>query len=76
MTNIAPKWANISCENCGVIPLIADEMPANDLHNWDALDLVCSKCKLIIATLHADKPKAEHGSPDAFGDAAYRETGR
>jgi transcription initiation factor TFIIIB Brf1 subunit/transcription initiation factor TFIIB len=48
----------IYCENCGKrVPLEIDHMRSDDL-NGDVIwgDLVCSKCKLVIATLEVDSP--------------------
>ena len=42
---------------CGICdaakPLLTDEMPADDRNDHAAMDLMCSDCRLVIATLHA-----------------------
>ena len=57
-------------------PMIFDVMKAKDKNDYDAADIVCGKCKSIIATLHgpsahragvrtdkAAKARAPHGAP-------------
>lgn len=48
------KYPLIYCGLCEATrPMLTDEMPADDLNDHDALDLMCSECRLVIATLHS-----------------------
>lgn len=48
------KYPRIYCNVCEALtPLMLDEMPADHLNDHAAMDLMCSECKLVIATLHA-----------------------
>ena len=47
------RYPLIYCSNCGKTrPLLTDEMPADRLNDHAAMDLMCGKCRLVIATLH------------------------
>lgn len=49
------KYQLIYCSTCGKTqPMITDEMSADHLNDMHAMDLMCSECHLVIATLHAD----------------------
>ena len=41
-------------------PVRVAEMAADDRNDHDAVDLMCSNCDLVIATLHED-PEEKHG---------------
>ena len=53
-----PKVAKLSrlhiyCNDCGeVSPMLSDFMPAIGKNEHAATDLICSRCCLVIATLH------------------------
>ena len=44
----------VYCDRCEKVrPAIYDHMEANDLNDHDCTDIVCGKCHLVLATLHA-----------------------
>jgi uncharacterized protein YlaI len=48
------QYPRIYCSNCGETKtLLVDEMRADRLNDHDAVDLMCSDCHLVVATLHA-----------------------
>jgi hypothetical protein len=53
-------YSKIWCQVCGSIQdLVLDEMPANDRNDHAAIDLMCGKCRLVIATAHALPPEMD-----------------
>lgn len=54
------NWPYIWCDNCGIQPLLVDQLPAGkqkigtaEIFNaHKAMDLICYNCKLVITTLH------------------------
>ena len=74
MTDVS-RFPFIWCDNCdGIQPVILDELPADYHNERPALDLVCSRCKVIIATLHSglalpkdDDALGEKVTPANFG---------
>lgn len=49
------RYPNIWCSQCETVkPLVTDEMSADHLNDHAAMDLMCSECRLVIATVHAD----------------------
>ena len=53
MSDLA-DWPRVYCPNCKAIqPMRTERMPADDLNDHEALDLICDRCHFIVATLHA-----------------------
>lgn len=47
------RYPRIWCSQCeGLTPLALDEMPANELNDHGAMDLMCGECRLVVATVH------------------------
>ena len=50
------RYPKIWCSNCDEAqPLLTDEMSAGHLNAHEAADLMCGKCRFVIATLHAER---------------------
>lgn len=54
-------WEKIWCDDCEKVqPLLQDYMKKQLGNKYDAMDLVCGKCRIIIATLHKSKYLKKH----------------
>jgi phage terminase large subunit GpA-like protein len=48
-------FPNVWCPDCGKVqPMKIAIMKANDRNNHDAADILCSECRLVVTTLHAE----------------------
>ena len=48
-------FPRVWCSNCDAPqPMVFAVMKADELNDHDAADILCGKCRLVIATLHAD----------------------
>jgi hypothetical protein len=53
MTQLSARYPLIWCALCKKNqPLLLIEMEADDNNDHAAMDLMCSNCRLVIATLH------------------------
>jgi hypothetical protein len=53
------QFPNVYCPNCRrVQPSRFEVVKADAYIDHDSVDIICSQCQSVIASLHADKPKA------------------
>lgn len=56
------EFTHISCENCGIAPAIREALydattTTNDGH-WMSADILCARCRLVIATVFKKRANA------------------
>jgi len=72
-------WTHVWCPQCQAITVVnTDTMHADRLNDHDVMDILCSACSFVIATLHDFERIVERAggtdvdltrAPDAMGGA-------
>jgi hypothetical protein len=56
------NFPNVYCPTCRRVQLAHFEVVKADAYiDHDSIDIVCKECRLVIASLHADRPDGQGG---------------